>query len=144
MHVRSRLTALATIVVIGGLLATVARASWASQAVAGPLTVSAGTVTAPSGLAAARNCVRNGHDWVKLTWTATPSTFADGYEIFRATGAGAFVSLATVSGRGTVTYTDKTVAFSTSYSYTVQASYQGWRSIASNAAPITTPNNRCR
>jgi hypothetical protein len=79
-----------------------------------------------------------------LTWTATPSTFADGYEIFRATGAGAFVSLATVSGRGTVTYTDKTVAFSTSYSYTVQASYQGWRSIASNAASITTPNNRCR
>ena len=144
MRARSRLVALATVIAIGGLLAAVASASWTSQAVAGSLTVSAGTVSPASGLAAARNCVRSKHDWVNLTWTATPSTFADGYEIFRATGAGTPVSIATVSGLGTVSYTDNTVAFSTSYLYTVQASYWGWRSIASNAAPITTPNNRCR
>lgn len=144
MQPRLRFAALTAIVVLGGLLVAVASASWSSQADAGPLTISAATINPPSGLAAARNCVRGVRDWVELTWTGTPSAFADGYEIFRATGAGSPLSIATVSGQGTVTYTDKAVAFSTSYSYTVQASYQGWRSASSNTAPITTPNNRCR
>ena len=144
MQPRHRLAALATVVVLGGLLAAVASAAWSSQAGAGPLTVSAGTVAPPSGLAAASNCVRNAHNWVRLTWTATPSTFADGYQIFRKSGAGAPVAIATVSGQGTVTYTDKSVNSRTSYSYTAQASYLGWRSTSSNTATITTPNNRCQ
>jgi len=139
-----RLVALCAIVAVGGLLVAVASASWSSQAAGGPLTVGAATIAPPTGVNAARDCVRARHDWVALSWTATPSTFADGYEIFRATGAGSPVSIATVSGQSTVTYTDKTVAFTTSYSYTVQASYLGWRSVSSAAAAITTPNNRCR
>jgi len=67
-----------------------------------------------------------------------------GYQIFRALGAGASVSIATVSGRGTVTYTDKSVSAQRTYSYTVQASYLGWRSVSSNIATITTPRNTCR
>jgi len=144
MQAPLRLAALATAVVLGGLLVGVASASWSSQAVGGPLTVAAATVAPPTGLGAARNCVRGTYDWVVLSWTATSSAFADGYEIFRATGAGSPVSIATVAGAGTVTYTDTSVAFSTSYTYTVQASYLGWRSVSSNAAAITTPNNKCR
>jgi hypothetical protein len=136
--------ALVTIVVLGGLLAAAASASWSSQAGAGPLTVSTGTVDPPSGLAAARNCVRNAHNWVRLTWTATPSAFADGYQLFRALGAGTPVSIATISGGGAVTYTDKSVNASRTYSYTIQATYLGWRSTISNTATITTPNNRCQ
>jgi len=144
MQRRSRLATLATIVLVGGALAAVASASWSTQVNAGPLIVSAATVSSPGGLTAASNCVRNRHNWVTLNWTATPSTFADGYQIFRALGAGTPVSIATVSGLGTVTYTDKGVSAQRTYSYTVQASCLGWRSVSSNTATITTPNSKCQ
>jgi hypothetical protein len=144
MQRRSRLAILAMVVLLGGMLAAVASASWSTQADAGPLTVSAATVSPPSGLIATPNCVRNRHNWVALSWTATPSAFASGYEIFRALGAGTPVSIATVSGLGTVTYTDKGVSASRTYSYTVQASYLGWRSVSSNTATITTPKRNCQ
>lgn len=140
----SRLAALATVAGIACVLATVASASWTAQTSGGPLTVSAATLSPPTGLAATSNCVRNKHNWVVLNWTATPSTFATGYQIFRALGAGTPTSIATVSGSGTATYTDKGVSASRTYSYTVQASYLGWRSVSSNTATITTPRNNCR
>lgn len=140
----SRLAALATIALVACVLTAVASASWSAQAGAGPLTVSAAILSPPSGLTSTSNCVRNNHNWVVLRWTATPSTFASGYQIFRALGAGTPAAIATVSGRGTVTYTDKTVSSSQTYSYTVQASYLGWRSASSNTATITTPKSNCR
>jgi hypothetical protein len=141
---RSRLAALTAVVLVAGVLAAVASASWSTQAGAGPLTISAGTLSPPSGLTATSNCVRFRHNWVALNWTSTPSTFATGYEIFRALGAGTPASIATVSGSGTIAYTDKTVSASRAYSYTVQASYLGWRSVSSNTATITTPRANCR
>ncbi len=140
----SRVAALAAALFVGCLSVAVARASWSSTQIAGPMTLSAATIAPPTGVGATRNCLRGTRDWVVLKWTASASGFADGYEIFRATGAGAPASLGTVSGQATVVFRDKTVAFSTAYVYTVQAGYGGWRSVDSNTAAITTPNNRCR
>jgi hypothetical protein len=140
----SRVAALATVTLVACVLAAVASADWSTQAGAGPLTISAATLSPPSALTATRSCVRNVRNWVVLRWTATPSSFATGYEIFRASGSGSPASIATVSGRGTVTYTDKTVSSSRTYSYTVQATYLGWSSVPSNTATITTPRSNCR
>src|SRR5687767_1054067 len=63
--------------------------------------VTTGTLAAPTGATAVRGvCVNNSHNIVDVSWTATSSLFADGYEIFRATAAaGPYTLLATVTGR---------------------------------------------
>jgi hypothetical protein len=144
MQPRSRLAAIASIVVIGGFSVALAHASWSTAQTAGPMSLAAAIVAPPTGLGATRNCVRGTRNWIVLRWTATASSFADGYEIFRSTGGGATVSLGTVLGQATAIFRDKTVAFSTAYSYTVQTSYGAWRSVDSNSVAITTPNNLCR
>jgi hypothetical protein len=81
---------------------------------------------------------------VKLTWTATGSTWAGGYEIFRAlTSGGPYSSLGTVAGQSTATWTDTSVSFATTYYYVVQATKNSWRSSNSNQASITTPTPLC-
>ena len=81
---------------------------------------------------------------MNLSWTATTSTFADGYQVFRGTASGGpYSSIGTVSGRTTVTYVDSTAAFSTTYYYVVQAKYNQWRSANSNQGSVTTPNAVC-
>lgn len=77
-----------------------------------------------------------------LNWTATTSTKATGYTVFRAnTTAGPYTQLGTVSGRGTTTYNDTTA--SQTYVYAVQATVGEWASANStpvtvNAATVTT------
>ena len=144
MQRRSRLAAVASVVVIGGLSVAVAHASWSASQTAGPMSLAAATVAPPTGLGATPDCQRGTRNWIVLSWTASASSFADGYEIFRSTGGGAFVSLGVVSGGATAVFSDQTVAFSTSYSYVVQTSYSAWRSVDSNSVAITTPNNKCR
>ena len=144
MKWRSRVAAVLAALCSGGLSVAVASGAWSSSQSAGPMTLSAATVAPPVGLSTTNNCVRGAHNWVILRWTANASGFAGGYEILRATGASQPVSIGTVSGLATVIYRDKTVAFTTSYSYAVQTSYGAWRSVDSNAAAITTLNNRCR
>jgi hypothetical protein len=107
--------------------------------------VSSATLAAPTSLTAVRGaCVLLTSAAVNLSWTATTSTFADGYEIFRSTTSGSgYVSLATVSGRTTTTFIDTTVAFSTTYFYVVEAKTLAWRSPNSNEASVTTPTLAC-
>jgi hypothetical protein len=107
--------------------------------------VASPTLAAPTGLAAARGaCVVLTSNAVNLSWAATTSTFADGYEIFRSTTSGsAYASVGTVSGRTTTTFTDTTVAFVTTYYYVVQAKKLVWRSPNSNEPQVTTPTPLC-
>jgi hypothetical protein len=103
------------------------------------------TLAAPTNLAAAAGpCTVAVNPSVALTWTATSSTWADGYEILRSLVAGGpYASIATVSGVNTATYTDSTVLFSTVYRYVVRATKASWRSALSNEASITTPSPAC-
>jgi hypothetical protein len=62
---------------------------------------------------------------ISLVWTATPDTYATGYEVSRNGGA-----QTAVSGRTTTSYTDTAVSDTTSYSYAVRSVFGSWRSSA--------------
>lgn len=112
-------------------------ASYADSAIARS-TLSTTQLAAPTGLSATPGC--NGLSAkVTLSWTATSSTYATGYDVYRAVGAGSSTLLASVSGRTTTTYTDTSVSLLTSYTYVVRARYQSW-SKASSSASATTAN----
>ena len=129
------------------IVASVDRASASLSDTAGPVapTYATGTLAAPTGAAAARSsCTILTSSAVVVTWTQTVSTFADGYEILRSTTNGSgYVSQGTVAGRATTTFTDTTVAFSTTYYYVVRAKRNAWRSPNSNQASVTTPTVLC-
>ena len=122
-----------------------ALAAFDAPAAAQSHTISSGTLAAPTELTAVRGtCQILSSTRVDLSWTATSSTFADGYEIFRSTtDGGPYGSIATVSPWTTTTYVDTTVAFSMTYYYLVQATRNAWRSPDSNQASVTTPGPLC-
>jgi hypothetical protein len=95
-------------------------------------------LAAPTALDAVGGCAGLASPKVTLTWTATATTFATGYDIYRAVGVGPSVFLASVSPRTTVTYTDTAVVGLTSYTYIVRTKYQSWTK-ASTPDPATTP-----
>jgi chitodextrinase len=92
--------------------------------------------TAPTGLAA--SAVNSSQ--VDLSWTAsTDDVGVTGYEIWRGPSGGPLAEIATTTGTGT-TYSDTTVAASTSYDYQVMAfDAAGNVSLGGNTASATTP-----
>lgn len=122
-----------------------ASAGFDSAPSAPSMSVSTATLAAPASLTASNGtCQPLVSTAVNLSWTATSSTFADGYEIFRSLISGsAYTSIATVSGHGTTTYTDPSPLFATTYYYVVQATKSNWRSPNSNEAAVTTPSTLC-
>jgi hypothetical protein len=133
--------------VVLGLLAAVGAltppvsATWQSSQSGGPQTVSAGTLEPPTGTAA---CVQLLPTRVRVTWTATPSSFADGYEVLRSTtDGGPYASVGTVGGQATTTFTDTTATSLTTYYYVVQATRHLWRSVDSVQASATVPLSLC-
>ena len=64
-----------------------------------------------------------------LTWTATPDTYATGYQVWRSTTSGSgYAQVALVTPRTTTTWTDTTVAPLTTYYYVVCAIVGSWTS----------------
>jgi hypothetical protein len=57
-----------------------------------------------------------------------PYNGADGYIIYRKTGTGSYKKLATVDGKSTVKYLDKSAKKGTTYSYRVYAKYNSYKS----------------
>jgi hypothetical protein len=103
--------------------------AWASFSRLATSAGSVGTATLapPSGLTAAGG--------VRLSWTATPSTWATGTRVLRATTPGGpYTQIAQIVGRATTTSTDNP-GLGTFY-YVVQAYYSGnganWNSVNSN------------
>jgi hypothetical protein len=118
-------------------------ASW--QSAASQQQLSTATLQPPTGTAAARgDCFPVLSVEVDVTWTATASTFADGYQVFRsATSGGPYTLIGTVAGRTTTSFTDTDVTFFTTYHYVVQATRNMWRSVNSTQASFTTPTPAC-
>jgi hypothetical protein len=125
--------------------ATSAFAAFNSSPSSPTMIVSSATLAAPTSPAASTvNCVVLGSTKVKLTWTATTSGWADGYQIFRSTtNGGPYSSVGTVSGQATTTFTDSSVSFSTTYYYVIQATKNNWRSPNSTQVTFTTPTALC-
>jgi hypothetical protein len=72
-----------------------------------------------------------------ITWTATPDTYATGYDIYRSTTSGSgYVQIDSVVGRTTTTYTDTTVSALTTYYYVVRAHAAVWTSVNSNQVTV--------
>jgi hypothetical protein len=117
---------------LAGLLGTAGGVTFAafSAATANPSnTFSADTLQAPSGLTVTWNPA------VNLSWSASPSTWASGYRILRATSAaGPYTEIASVSPRTTTTYVDAPGAGT--FHYRVRAYYgtTTWVSADSNTA----------
>jgi hypothetical protein len=103
-------------------------------------TLSTTQLAAPTGLTATAGCTATIPKLPKVTlsWTATTSAFATGYDVYRAVGIGPSTFLATVTPRTTVTYVDSAVLVATSYTYTVKTRYAAWTK-ASSTASATTP-----
>jgi hypothetical protein len=137
-------SSLVAALIIVAVLAAPALADWNVSA-SRSQTVATGTLLAPTGLTAVNGACAASLYWhVNLSWTATTSTSADGYEILRSiTSGGPYTPLGTVVGRTTTTFVDTTPTFTRSYFYVVRAKRNLWRSPDSNQATVTTPRRNC-
>lgn len=119
--------------------------AWATGTSSGN-TVASGTLAAPTAVSSAIGpCINNVMVAVDVSWTATTSTFARGYQILRGTKAtGPFTSVGNVTGSTTVTYRDWTVGFNKTVYYVVRATTFSWISSNSNVTTIRTPGTTCR
>lgn len=94
----------------------------------------------PTGLSATAGCQLLAPK-ITLTWTATTSTFADGYDVYRSTtNGGPYTQIAHVSGRTTTSYVDAgSLSTNTTYYYVLRATAHGWSSANSGQASAKTP-----
>jgi predicted Ser/Thr protein kinase len=78
---------------------------------------------------------------VTLTWVATPSRFADGYDVYRATESGGQYDLvAFVPGRDSTSYVDGEVGLGESYFYVVRATAGNRRDSGPMQTQADTPS----
>jgi hypothetical protein len=143
MSRRSSLGALAVVVALFGA-GSVARAGWDTTATGGPLSVTSGVLAKPSNAGAAvGTCVVKASVDVIVTWDASSSPFADGYELLRATRkAGPYSLLGTVVGFATTSYDDTSTGFGSNYFYEVASTRNAWTSAATAPVKISTPARR--
>lgn len=101
----------------------------ASDALAAP--------TAPSATHGPCNAVTG--PTIRLSWTTTSSTWADGYEVGQSLVAGGpYTTTYTVAGQGTTTVTTPSLAFATTYYFVVKSTKQQWRSAPTAEVSFTT------
>jgi hypothetical protein len=143
---RLRLSALIGASAAALITASLAGASFTSAATGGPIRISTATLQPPTGTTATQtNCNNNKPVQITISWTATTSAFAAGYSIQRSTTSGGPYSTIGTTPIATTTYIDNnpTLAYTTTYYYVVQATYQSWTA-TSNLATVTTLNNKCK
>jgi pyrimidine deaminase RibD-like protein len=126
-----RLAALGTGVVVlaATVLAPAAGASFSAGASAAH-TISSATLEPASGLTATTRCSSALLDVTAeadLSWTETPSTFAEGYTVERWNGA-VLEATTTVTPRTTTTLTQTGLATATTYTWKVRALVASWTS----------------
>jgi hypothetical protein len=105
------------------------------------LSVSAATVVPAAAVTATVNCPNAKKGDVLVQWTPSTSPFVTGYTVMRATNGGPATTVATVAGT-TTAYDDTAVTGTTTYVYSVVATYRTWTSSATSAPSVTTAK-RC-
>lgn len=92
----------------------------------------------PTGLAAGAGvCNPVTGDRIVLTWTASASTWRDGYEVARATTPGGPYTVIASPSAAATSYADGPLSFSTTYHYAVRAKRNAWRSVDATASRTT-------
>jgi hypothetical protein len=114
---RRRVPVLLVLVCAAALFSAAAAYATFTSGASAAQSVSTNTLQPPTSL---QGVVASSCKKVTLTWIASSSAFATGYTILR-NGA----TLGTVAA-GTTTYADSTVAKTTTYTYTVQTTFQQW------------------
>lgn len=129
--------------VVGALLLVVgvcgpALGSFTDSATAAS-TLTTTSLAAPTGLTATASCSASIPKLprVTLSWTATASPFATGYDIYRGLTAGTQTLLTSVSPRTVTSYVDTAVLVATTYSYSVRTRYASWSKASSNVSATT-------
>ena len=89
--------------------------------------ISTASLAAPTGLTAACLILN-----IKLTWTASSSTFTTGYDVYRGAASGGPYSKIGSVVAPTVTYTDTTNTHLAIVYYVIQATKGNWTSANSN------------
>lgn len=107
--------------------------------------ISTSSLQAPTNPAAGDGPCTNGVTAsIVVSWTATSSTWADGYEVLGSlVSGGPYTTVGTVSGVSTTSYTVTGLAFATTYYYVVKATKGNWRSAATAQVSRTTLNPLC-
>lgn len=99
---------------------------------------SAAVLEPPTDVAASDDCVLAELE-VTVSWTATTSPVADGYEILRSTSSGGpYTKVGEVLGLLETEFVDTEVSLDTTYHYVVRTFYEGWTSVDSSEASVTT------
>ncbi|HEX2040056.1 MAG TPA: fibronectin type III domain-containing protein [Acidimicrobiales bacterium] len=81
---------------------------------------------------------------IVVSWTATTSSWADGYEVLGSlVSGGPYATVGTVSGVNTTSYTVTGLAFATTYHYVVRATKGNWHSAATGEVSRTTLSPLC-
>jgi len=76
---------------------------------------------------------------IRVSWTATASEWADGYEVGKSLfSGGPYTFVSTVSGQATTSYVDGGLNPLTTYYYVVRATKAGWRSTPTSQVSFTT------
>ena len=103
-------------------------------------TITADTLNPPTNLACSGlpSCTVTFLAKPTLTWTATPDTYATGYQVWRSTTSGSgYTQVASVTPRTTTTWTDNTVSALTTYYYVVRAIANSWTSVFTSQVSAT-------
>lgn len=108
-------------------------------------TVSTDVLQPPTNPATANGpCTSGVSTSVVVSWTPTPSTWADGYEVLGAlVSGGPYSPVGTVSGASSTSYTVTGLGFATTYHYVVKATKGNWRSAATAQVSRTTLGALC-
>lgn len=81
---------------------------------------------------------------IVVSWTATASTWASGYEVGMATTAGGpYSPISGVSGQATTSFTSAFLSFSTTYYFVVRSTKGSWRSVWTSEVSRTTKSFLC-
>ncbi|MGH9149468.1 MAG: fibronectin type III domain-containing protein [Acidimicrobiales bacterium] len=126
------------------LTPAVALAAFDTTALA-PTSVATATLAAPTSPGTSFGaCTLLVSDTIVVSWTATSSTWAGGYEVYRSTTSGGPYTLrATVPGQSSTSFSDGGLAFSTTYYYVVRATKNAWRSPYTAQVSRTTRTSLC-
>lgn len=112
-------------------------AGFSDGAGAPAMSVSTGSIAAPTAVGAVADCVVLSPR-VTVSWTASASTFTTGYQVLRSAGGGEYTQVGVIEGRTVTSFTDTVVSGAVTYSYQVQAVYRNWTA-TSGAATVAVP-----
>ena len=137
---RIAIAALVTVLALLGANVTSTAALFTDAPGVGSNSVSTATLQPPTGLTATAGCQLLAPK-ITLSWTATTSAYADGYDVYRSTtNGGPYTLRAHVTGRTSVTYTDNSgLNTNTTYYYVLQSTASSWTSVNSGQASAKTP-----